>query len=147
MALLICTCMYTFKFKSNWLILFTHFLFWKELIFTVGATLMHIIAFIVLLAGFGFCAGTYSRCDARVAAGVSNSECSYSFCAIFQALFFLMNIGAESFLVSDSNIYPLVVSRTFFQKNSKIKTKNSPSKNSWNHTWIKIQIRHEMCKV
>ena len=37
---------------------------------------MYAIAWIVLLAGFGYCAGgggpTGARCDARVAAGVSN---------------------------------------------------------------------------
>ena len=32
---------------------------------------MYCIAFIVLLAGFGYCAGSSAKCDARVAAGVS----------------------------------------------------------------------------
>jgi len=45
-----------------------------EYYFTVGATVMYAIAWIVLLAGFGYCAGGRgargARCDARVAAGV-----------------------------------------------------------------------------
>ena len=32
---------------------------------------MYCISFIVLLAGFGYCAGNVPKCDARVAAGVS----------------------------------------------------------------------------
>ena len=43
----------------------------QELIFTAGATVMYCISFIVLLAGFGYCAGDVPKCDARVAAGVS----------------------------------------------------------------------------
>ena len=43
----------------------------QELIFTAGATVMYCISFIVLLAGFGYCAGNVPKCDARVAAGVS----------------------------------------------------------------------------
>merc|ERR1711935_772527 len=43
---------------------------WLELIFTAGATVMYCISFIVLLAGFGYCAGNSAKCDARVAAGV-----------------------------------------------------------------------------
>jgi len=41
-----------------------------EFIFTVIATFMYCIAFIVILAGFGYCAGQSAKCDARVAAGV-----------------------------------------------------------------------------
>jgi len=45
---------------------------WLELVFTAIATLMYCIAFIVILAGFGYCAGPSGppKCDARVAAGV-----------------------------------------------------------------------------
>ena len=35
---------------------------------------MYCISFIVLLAGFGYCAGNVPKCDARVAAGVSKSN-------------------------------------------------------------------------
>ena len=40
-----------------------------ELIFTIITTILYIIAFIVILSGFGWCAGN-SECDARIAAGV-----------------------------------------------------------------------------
>ena len=48
------------------------FIFFQELVFTAIATLMYCIAFIVILAGFGYCAGPSGppKCDARVAAGV-----------------------------------------------------------------------------
>ncbi|XP_023341197.1 uncharacterized protein LOC111711157 isoform X2 [Eurytemora carolleeae] len=42
---------------------------WVEFVFTCLATIFYIIAFIVLLAGFGYCAGV-SDCDARIAGGV-----------------------------------------------------------------------------
>merc|ERR1712012_16877 len=41
-----------------------------EYYFTVIATFLYCIAFIVLLSGFGYCAGLQPKCDARVAAGV-----------------------------------------------------------------------------
>ena len=51
-----------------------------ELIFTVVATILYVIAFIVVLAGFSWC--SYSQktngshlCDARVAGGVSCFKC------------------------------------------------------------------------
>lgn len=40
-----------------------------ELIFTIITVILYIIAFIVVLSGFGWCAGN-SECDARIAAGV-----------------------------------------------------------------------------
>jgi hypothetical protein len=40
-----------------------------ELIFTIITTILYLIAFIVILSGFGWCAGN-SECDARIAAGV-----------------------------------------------------------------------------
>ena len=43
---------------------------WVEFVYTLIATILYIIAFIVILAGFGKCAG-FSPCDARIAAGVS----------------------------------------------------------------------------
>jgi hypothetical protein len=43
----------------------------QELFYTVLATISYIIAFIVILSGFGYCAGT-AKCDARIAAGVRN---------------------------------------------------------------------------
>jgi len=43
---------------------------WLEVVYTVVATLLYVIAFIVVLAGFGWCAGQGHACDARVAAGV-----------------------------------------------------------------------------
>jgi hypothetical protein len=43
-----------------------------ELIFTIITTILYIIAFIVILSGFGWCAGN-SECDARIAAGVSKT--------------------------------------------------------------------------
>ena len=44
----------------------------QEYVFTVAATVLYALAFIVLLAGFGYCAGgNQPKCDARVAAGVS----------------------------------------------------------------------------
>ena len=43
---------------------------WVEFVFTCLATIFYIIAFIVLLAGFGWCAGA-NDCDARIAGGVS----------------------------------------------------------------------------
>ena len=42
--------------------------------FTAVATFMYCIAFIVLLAGFGYCAGNSAKCDARVAAGVRQTR-------------------------------------------------------------------------
>ena len=45
--------------------------FAKELYYTVAATLLYVLAWIALLAGYGWCAGT-GICDARIAAGVSN---------------------------------------------------------------------------
>lgn len=39
-----------------------------EFFYTVLVVFLHIIAFIVILAGFGLCAGS-TRCDARIAAG------------------------------------------------------------------------------
>ena len=43
--------------------------FTKKLLFQ-AATIFYALAFIVLLAGFGFCSGN-ARCDTRIAAGVS----------------------------------------------------------------------------
>lgn len=40
-----------------------------ELYYTVAATLLYVLAWIVLLAGYGWCAGI-GICDARIAAGV-----------------------------------------------------------------------------
>jgi len=40
-----------------------------EYYYTVAATIFYALAFIVLLAGFGFCSGN-ARCDTRIAAGV-----------------------------------------------------------------------------
>ena len=46
-----------------------------EVIFTIVATILYLIAFIVILSGFGWCTTSYSTgthfCDARVAGGVS----------------------------------------------------------------------------
>lgn len=42
---------------------------WVEFLFTVFTVILYIIAFIVLLSGFGWCA-TASDCDARIAGGV-----------------------------------------------------------------------------
>ena len=42
----------------------------QELYYTFVVTLLYILAWIVLLAGFGWCAGR-EICDARIAAGVS----------------------------------------------------------------------------
>ena len=44
--------------------------FIKELYYTLVATVLYILAWIVILAGFGHCAST-GICDARIAAGVS----------------------------------------------------------------------------
>ena len=67
---------------------------WMEVIFTLLATVFYIVAWIVLLSGFGWCTtshkGRHSTiCDARVAAGVRvfslivhrfrEGICSYSF--------------------------------------------------------------------
>jgi len=41
-----------------------------ELVYTAVAALLYAIAFIVLLAGFGWCAGDRRKCDTRTAAGV-----------------------------------------------------------------------------
>jgi len=45
-----------------------------EVIFTIVATILYLIAFIVILSGFGWCTTSYSQgthfCDARVAGGV-----------------------------------------------------------------------------
>jgi len=45
-----------------------------EVIFTIVATILYLIAFIVILSGFGWCTTSYSTgthfCDARVAGGV-----------------------------------------------------------------------------
>lgn len=41
---------------------------WVEFVYTLIATILYIIAFIVILAGFGKCAG-FSPCDARITAG------------------------------------------------------------------------------
>ena len=44
-----------------------------EVVFTLAATAAYLVAWIVVLAGFGWCAGANvsgSVCDARVAAGV-----------------------------------------------------------------------------
>jgi len=43
---------------------------WLEVLYTVIATALYVIAFIVLLAGFGWCAGLSTDCDARIAGGV-----------------------------------------------------------------------------
>jgi len=47
---------------------------WMEVIFTLLATVFYIVAWIVLLSGFGWCTSSHARhsniCDARVAAGV-----------------------------------------------------------------------------
>jgi len=40
-----------------------------EVIFTMVATLMYFVGFIVILAGYGYCAGA-THCDARIAGGV-----------------------------------------------------------------------------
>lgn len=40
-----------------------------EYFYTVVVTIAYAIAFIVILAGFGYCAGSSPKCDARVAAG------------------------------------------------------------------------------
>ena len=48
------------------------FLFvFQEYFYTVLATLLYFIAFIVILAGFSYCAGS-AWCDTRIAAGVRN---------------------------------------------------------------------------
>ena len=45
-----------------------------EMIFTIVATVLYIVAFIVLLSGFGWCTTSYPKgthfCDARVTGGV-----------------------------------------------------------------------------
>jgi len=42
-----------------------------ELYYTIAVTILYVLAWIVLLAGFGYCAGTQGGiCDARIAAGV-----------------------------------------------------------------------------
>jgi len=43
---------------------------WVEVVYTCVATAFYVIAFIVLLAGFGWCAGRSNICDARIAGGV-----------------------------------------------------------------------------
>ena len=48
--------------------------FFQEFFYTVLATICYIIAFIVLLSGFGYCART-PKCDARIAAGVTSLFC------------------------------------------------------------------------
>jgi hypothetical protein len=52
-----------------------------ELIFNIITTILYIIAFIVVLSGFGWCAGN-SECDARIAAGVSFSQLFLAFSSI-----------------------------------------------------------------
>eukprot|EP00088_Acartia_fossae_P071453 TRINITY_DN9802_c0_g1_i1.p1 TRINITY_DN9802_c0_g1~~TRINITY_DN9802_c0_g1_i1.p1 ORF type:complete len:186 (+),score=16.80 TRINITY_DN9802_c0_g1_i1:167-724(+) len=42
---------------------------WIEVLYTCISTALYVIAFIVILAGFGWCAGN-ATCDARIAAGV-----------------------------------------------------------------------------
>ena len=44
----------------------------QELYYTIAVTIFYVLAWIVLLAGFGYCAGNQGGiCDARIAAGVS----------------------------------------------------------------------------
>ena len=49
-----------------------------EVVFTLLATVFYIIAWIVLLAGFGWCTTSHDKsstiCDARVAAGVRERD-------------------------------------------------------------------------
>ena len=57
--------------------------------------------------------------------------------SFFPSLFCFLwkkHIEPESFLMSHPSGF------TNFLKNFKFKTKSSPSKHSWNHTWIKIQM-------
>ena len=41
-----------------------------EYFYTIVVTVLYAIAFIVLLAGFGWCSGNHTRCSTRTAAGV-----------------------------------------------------------------------------
>ena len=54
----------------NYFLSHTFYFFVKELYYTVVVTVLYILAWIVILAGFGHCAGI-GICDARIAAGVS----------------------------------------------------------------------------
>ena len=67
----ICLYLYLLAFSQycTYLLSTRHFLL-QELYYTFVVTLLYILAWIVLLAGFGWCAGR-EICDARIAAGVS----------------------------------------------------------------------------
>merc|ERR1719312_1963352 len=64
-----------FGLGNNHWFLFVVVTFLKiEMIFTIVATILYIVAFIVLLSGFGWCTTSYPKgthfCDARVTGGV-----------------------------------------------------------------------------
>ena len=62
-----------------------------EMIFTIVATVLYIVAFIVLLSGFGWCTTSYPKgthfCDARVTGGVikalNSTDTLYTFSGVW----------------------------------------------------------------
>ena len=79
----------------------------QEYYFTVIATFLYCIAFIVLLSGFGYCAGLQPKCDARVAAGVRK------YCNTFQSINTSISIFHFRFLAS-SILLPMDLEPTFY---------------------------------